>query len=231
MTKVAVPSTTKKYIKLDELEQTEKGPVYVLNNLKDNFKGMIVIPIARRNGNGHDVVRVPPTFIPVNLADQVSKVQLLDSTEFRQTINKGLIRLLHPDYAKTILSSEEAQVEAQEVANNMSRARTMVEASLLNESKPKGVAAMVNTEEDADPMEASGQVKKAKIPPSDKVVKFVRACLDLSLSSNEIVAKLKTMTLKTVDIKYAMQYFKTFPKVKAHLEKLLEAKKKAKTSA
>lgn len=230
--KMAVPSTMKKFTTVAELEQSEKGSVFVLNNLKGEYKGMIVIPVARKNGNGHDVVRVPPTFIPVDLTMQVSKVQLLDSTEFRQTINKGLIRLITKEYADTIMQQPEAQAEAQQVANNMSRARTMVEATLLSEGKKTGLAAMVNDAEDEDPevdAAATAKAVKEKVPPSPKIVTTVKSALDKNLSSADILAKLKNLApMKSVDLKYALRYFKTFPKVKTYLEAELEKKRKAK---
>lgn len=225
-TAVAVPSTLKKYTTLSELEASEKGPVYVMNNLKGEFKGMIIVPVARRQGNGHDVVRIPPTFIPVDLTQQVGKTQLMESTEFRQTVGKNLIRLVTTEYAEKILAQEDAQVEAQTVLNNMSRARTMVESTLLNEGKKTGAAAMVNDIEDENPIDSAGKINKEKIPVSSRVKLAVEQMLKAELSQPEIIAKLKNMApLRRVDIRHCLKYFKTFPRVNTYLEAELEKAK------
>ncbi len=230
---VAVRSTISKYTSIGELEKTDKGPIFVLNNLKGEYKGMIVVPVARRNGNGHDVIRIPPTFIPVDLTQQVGKVQLLESTEFRQTVSKGLIRLVTREYAEQILAQEDAQVEAQNVADNMSRAKTMVESSLLNDGKKRGVAAMVNDLDDPDAViDSSGKIDKEKVPPSSKIKLFVDKALAQHNSQPEIIAGLKNLApLKRVDIRHALKSFNTFPRVKKYLDdELAKAIKKAKAA-
>lgn len=127
-----VASNIRKYATISDLERTSKGSVFVINNLKQEVRGNIVIPVARKNGNGQDVVRVPPTFIPIDLTMQVSKSQLMESTEFRKTIANRLLLLVTPEYAETILDTPEGQEESRQVAASMSRARTMVEAEMLS---------------------------------------------------------------------------------------------------
>jgi len=147
--KQIVSSTIDKYTTLEALEKEEKGPVYVINNLKGAFKGMVIIPIARRSGNGQDVVRIPPTFIPVDLTMQVSKSQLMDSTEFRRTVGKKLVILVNPEYARRLLATADAQEEARQVSENMARAKLLVESQIMN-GNTNEESAMVNAVDDSE---------------------------------------------------------------------------------
>jgi hypothetical protein len=141
-----VVSTASKYTTLEELEKKTRGPVYVMNNLKQEMRANIVVPIARKNGNGYDVVRIPPTFIPVDLTHQVSKTQLMDSTEFRRTVQQRLVRLISPEYAAAILETEMGRKESAAVMDAMSRAKAMVESEMLSGKK----SSIVKDEDDED---------------------------------------------------------------------------------
>jgi hypothetical protein len=147
--KQIVSSTIDKYTTLEQLEKEPRGPVYVINNLKGVYKGMVIVPIARRNGNGQDVVRIPPTFIPVDLTLQVSKDQLLDSSEFRRTVGKKLVVLVNPEYARRLLDTEDGRREAQQVQENMARAKLMVESQIMN-GNTNEEASMVNDIDDSE---------------------------------------------------------------------------------
>ncbi len=147
--KQLVSSTIDKYTTLEQLEKEDRGPVYVINNLKGAYKGMIIVPITRRNGNGQDVLRIPPTFIPVDLTLQISKSQILESTEFRRTVGKKLVVLLNPEYARRLLATEEAQKEAQQVSENMARAKLMVESQVMNGNNNEE-SSMVNDIDDSE---------------------------------------------------------------------------------
>ncbi len=146
--KQIVSSTIDKYTTLEQLEKEDRGPVYVINNLKGAYKGMVIVPIARRSGNGQDVVRIPPTFIPVDLTLQVSKSQLLDSTEFRRTVGKKLVVLVNPEYARRLLDTEDGKREAQQVSENMARAKLMVESQIMN-GNTNEESSMVNDIDDS----------------------------------------------------------------------------------
>ncbi len=150
--KQIVSSTVEKYTTLEQLEKEDRGPVYVINNLKGAYKGMVIIPIARRNGNGQDVLRIPPTFIPVDLTLQVAKAQLLESTEFRRTVGKKLVLLMNPEYARRLLATPEGQKEAQQVSANMAQAKLMVESQVMGGNDESD---MVNSTDDADEESAS----------------------------------------------------------------------------
>lgn len=147
--KQIVSSTIDKYTTLEELEKSERGPVYVINNLKGAYKGMVIIPVARRRGNGQDVLRIPPTFIPVDLTLQISKAQILESTEFRRTVGKKLVVLLNPEYARRLLATEEAKAEARQVSENMARAKLLVESQIMN-GNTNDEASMVNDVDDSE---------------------------------------------------------------------------------
>jgi hypothetical protein len=259
--KQIVSSTIDKYTTLEQLEKEPRGPVYVINNLKGSYKGMVVVPIARRNGNGHDVLRIPPTFIPVDLTLQVSKDQLLDSSEFRRTVGKKLVVLVNPEYARRLLATEEAKRELQQVSENMARAKLMVESQIMN-GNTNEEASMVNEVDDhevdsinmhdsaslkdeddgeegerlprppnrnmtdrqkaqaAQALKNAEEAEEAKKPqPRTKFKHTIQICLDESKSQTEIVADLKGVRpLTMVELKYAVKYFKSMPRVMRFLE-------------
>lgn len=262
--KQIVSSTIDKYTTLEQLEKEDRGPVYVINNLKGGYKGMIIVPIARRSGNGQDVLRIPPTFIPVDLTLQVSKSQILDSTEFRRTVGKKLVILVNPEYARRLLATDEAQRELQQVSENMARAKLMVESQIMN-GNTNAETSMVNEVDDSEvdsasmhnaasheedegetEVEAKAPVRvksdrnmtdrqkaqaaqalknaeeeeEAKKPqPRTKFKHTVQICLDESKAQTEIVADLKGVRPFTmVELKYAVKYFKSMPRVMRFLE-------------
>ena len=66
-------------LKFSELEKLTSGGVYILNNTAGHERGKVVFTVPHANGQGHDTVIVPATFIPVDLLEQVSRRQLANS--------------------------------------------------------------------------------------------------------------------------------------------------------
>jgi len=130
-----VSSKTPKEITLAQLEETEKGSVFVINMSPRGYRGEIMFSAPKLNGNGADVVRIAKSWIPQDLTLQVTKQQLMMSSEFRGTVNKGLIRLLNPKYAEQILALDDARAEAEKLANERNAARSILRTAQLNEER------------------------------------------------------------------------------------------------
>ena len=130
-----VKGNMQKTITLQELERSSSNSVYVLNNSSDAKRGRgdILFSMPRQDG-GEDVVRVPKTWIPVDLTDQVEKPTLLRSSRFRRVVSSDMVTLLHPDYAEKMLESEAAQEEKERLDNEREAARAMLAA---NPTTPK----------------------------------------------------------------------------------------------
>lgn len=238
------PSTMEKYTTISDLEKSNKGRVWAMNNLSQ--AGMVLIGVPKRNGNGQDVAKIPHTFIPIDLTMQVNKAQLLDSSDFRKAVQSKLIRLVTDEYAAKILSSAEGKKEEQIVAQNMSRAKLAIESEILNGGK--GLVKEddedneVEADEDSDVSERNLTEKQKKVkaataqnksdrketdPSIDiRFRKLIANAVTEKMSQIEIVAMLKRRKGLTLpEIKYAQRYFRDFPKVARFL---LEAKEKAK---
>lgn len=127
-------SRVAKYTTIEELEKRNTGPVYVINATQKELAGNLLITIQKLTGNGSDLVRIPQTFVPIDLAMQVSKRQLLASSEFRSSINKGFLKLPSAEYAKMLLESETGKEESRRIQNEMIAARSLVENAAIQES-------------------------------------------------------------------------------------------------
>jgi hypothetical protein len=126
---VAVRSTEKKEITLRELENLETSAVYVINSSPRSHRGEIIFSVPRPNGVGEDVIRVPKTWIPVDLSDQVEKKNLMQSSRFRLNVSKKLLTLIHPDVAERVLEGEDATAEKERLDNLRSAATALMRSA------------------------------------------------------------------------------------------------------
>lgn len=95
----------------------ETGGVFVLNNTSGAERGVVIFTVPQNNGVDLDVVKIPATFIPIELTAQVSKKQLLSSSELRKCVNSRKIILLDEDYALELLDEEDAVKEKERLFN------------------------------------------------------------------------------------------------------------------
>lgn len=138
---MATSDTTRRYMSIAELENNDRGPVFVLNTATSP-EGKIILGIVRKNGIGQDPVRIPKTFIPIDLTHQVPRSQLLESSDFRRTINGGLIKLVTPEFAALILGTEEGKAEKTRIDNEMSAVVSLLEnESLTGKDSSEGSSA------------------------------------------------------------------------------------------
>lgn len=100
---------------LADVQKDDNPSVYVLNKSKGPEKGQIIIAVAKENGNGEDLLIIPRTFIPVDITAQISKEQLIKSTEFRKALNTRQLVIINPEDAQIILDTKEAQTEAERI--------------------------------------------------------------------------------------------------------------------
>lgn len=100
---------------ISELESGgPKDPIWCLNTSANSDAGQageIHVGIPKQNGTKIDPLFIPKTWLPQELTLQIPRAQLIDSSEFRQTINKGLITLIDAASAKAILAQEGAEEE------------------------------------------------------------------------------------------------------------------------
>lgn len=98
-------------ISINELERTKVGPVWVLNKSEGKHKGDIIFVCSKINGAGTDTIKVPLTYLPINLTEQVTRKQLLESSEFRRSIMINLVVVISEEDANSLLSMPGAREE------------------------------------------------------------------------------------------------------------------------
>ena len=241
----------RKYTTLEELEMSEKGSVWVLNNTRDNLEGKVICSIPKKNGNGADIIRVPRSFIPFDLTQQVGRSQLLESAEFRKTVNTKLIKLITPEYAAVLLGTDEAKEEQQRLVNEENKAKMLLkkagvvdgqvstgvgeddEEEFFDTSKgdatpkknKKSVAASVK--EEADVADSTKTIKKG---PSVKVQGIVAGASRDGLTEVQIVGKLKNVTLRRADLAFLSRTYSDKPRIMKFLKSALKELKEAATA-
>jgi hypothetical protein len=108
---------------INELEEMERGPIWVLNTSKQKFNMMadVFISIPGENGSTATSAMVPATWLPINLTDRFSRRALLRSTNFAEALQNGLMSVIGDEDARKILAgrdvaSERARLAAREQA-------------------------------------------------------------------------------------------------------------------
>lgn len=236
-----------KYTTIEELEKQDKGPVWVLNNTRDNLEGKVVVSIPKRNGNGADVIRVPRSFIPFDLTLQVPRPQLLDSADFRQTVGKKFLRLITPEYATVLLATEEARDEQVRLRNEASKAEAALKKAGVVDPNASGGVGEDDEDEffdtDGGPAKASKKKKsmatakeateptKAPRVASVKVQSIVATAKREEMTEVQILAKLRNVSkFRKADLAYLSKEYSDRPKIMKFLKEVL-AKLKAAAAA
>lgn len=236
-------SRGRKFTTIEELEKSEKGPIWVLNNTRDALEGKIVVSIPKKNGNGSDVIRVPRSFIPFDLTMQVGRAQILDSSDFRQTVGKKLLKLITPEYAAVLLATAEAKEEQTRLKNDENKAKMALKKAGIVDEVSSGVGE--DDEEEFFEVSASSERGKkaaakkteqkakakedtSKRSPSIKVQNLVATATRDEQTDTQILAAIKRMSnLKRIDLSYLSKQYQDKPKIIKHLKAVLAEKKAA----
>lgn len=129
----AVPNVPKT-ITLRELEGMKStSSIFVENTSPRTHRGDVLFQVSKPNGGVDDIVRVHKTWIPQDLTEQVPRKQLIDSANFRRTVNNGLVTLLHPDYAEGVLQTDDAKEESTRLRNLMNAASAILNSAAVTE--------------------------------------------------------------------------------------------------
>lgn len=98
-------------MKISDLEKTPTGPVWVTNVTEGADRSIIVLAVPRPNGTGVDSVKIPVTWIPIDLTGQVPKRQLMQSSDFRRAVTGGALMLMEEEAADKIRKEPGARAE------------------------------------------------------------------------------------------------------------------------
>jgi hypothetical protein len=223
-----VSSKIKKSMTIADLEDSgEKGAVWVLNTMTGDMQGQLLINVPKKHGNGQDLVRVPKTFIPMDLTDQVSKGQLLESSEFRKTITGGLLKLITPEYAELVLSSDEGKEERRRVTNEMNKAKTIIANAGIASDDDDEVDVEDASKEarklrDGSDNGKSGKTAKANV----KLQTAVNNGLEAEENEKQILARIKNHAvgndLTMADVKWLNTKLGDKPRIKKYLKEVYD---------
>lgn len=124
-------------IPLHEIESSGISTIWAVNNSKLSNLGQlgeIFAAIPKLRGHGFDNLRVPQTWLPCELTDQIPRDQLLASTEFRRLVNKRLVILIDARTAEKLNSQAGAERERRTLAAKEDNLRASGVAGTINAS-------------------------------------------------------------------------------------------------
>lgn len=107
-----------KALTISQVEQSKDSSVWVVNatGSAGNPKGIMNVTIVEGNGRS-STIRIPVTFIAVDLTTQATKSALLMSPDFRRIVSAGLLTLISEEDAQGLNNNEEARKENRRLMN------------------------------------------------------------------------------------------------------------------
>lgn len=103
-----------KRLTIRQAEVSDDSRLYVLNQSRAPRRGNINMTINGHGGEKH-TIQAPVTFIPVDLSNQLEKVLVLRSPNFRRLHASGFIAIVDADDAEKFLQRPEVQREFQKI--------------------------------------------------------------------------------------------------------------------
>lgn len=97
-------------VRISDLEKTKGGPVWAINKTRGASRSLLVLSVPKPQG-GSDSVKIPVTYLPVDLTGQVPKGQLMASSDFRRAVTSGYLELIDEASANKILEGPGAAEE------------------------------------------------------------------------------------------------------------------------
>jgi hypothetical protein len=215
-----VSSQIKKYTTLEEMEKSSKGPLFVMNTTSGDLSGKVLISIPKTNGQGHDMIRIPKTFIPVDVTlDGPPRKNIIQATDFRSSIGKGMIKLATREYAELLLNSPEGKEELRKLQNermainqvtsNMGMREETEEDEYVDSKSNVGAKAKADSEK-----RASGKASDVSI----KLRTMVSNAIEDDWTETKILAETRNYgQLTLLEIKFLNKKFKDLPRVSKYL--------------
>ena len=184
----------------DVLIEDKTKPIYVLNTTDP--KALVALNIKDVSGNPL-YGEFPKTWIPICITDMFPRRVLRDNHDIRTFLNKGILTLMSPKKAKTILSGTAAKQEKNRILSSKlaeKKSGYSKQATSLREAKKDVVRmeaeanAFANTKEES----TSGKVVK------DNVVDLCNRVIQESTTIPEAMQEFRTLgdTLLRIDLEY-----------------------------
>lgn len=112
-----------KYLTIAEIEEAPSSePIWALNGTGNvRTAGDLLVSVPKISGTKVDALKVPATWLATCLTEQIPRMQLLASSEFRQAVTRKLILLISKEDAATINQGFGAEEELQRLSEDEKR--------------------------------------------------------------------------------------------------------------
>jgi hypothetical protein len=137
-----------KPIRLSELDPSEtKGAIWVVNTAaqsKYHVQGQLIISVPSLTGGKEEALTVPYSWLPMDAAAHFPRARLLASTEFRKSVNNGLITIISEKDAQRLEETEGAEEERErlneldEIVRQQASARSISDANVEINGQQQG---------------------------------------------------------------------------------------------
>jgi hypothetical protein len=118
----SIQSVKTRPARLTDLSKEDALELYVLNNsanARHKSPGVVIVNVPL-SGNDTRIIRVPNTWVPVNIGLQLPKNKILESADFLQALNdRTLLGVLVKDAEAIFDEDPEAKEEWHRVAQNL----------------------------------------------------------------------------------------------------------------
>lgn len=109
--------------------QATNVPIWALNGSAEVREAAdLLITIPKLNGAKVDSLKLPSTWLPICITEQIPRAQLLAASEFRQAVNQGLVILINAKDAESMLDGEGAEEEKERLRETETRVRDALAA-------------------------------------------------------------------------------------------------------
>jgi hypothetical protein len=215
---------------LSELTESPSQQVWVLNvseQISPNGDKSEVYIIVRYNDE-HVSLHLPKTWLPINLSDRLPKKALVESANFLNSLHKGLIVPVTPEYA--------AEINGREGADEERRRLKELEEAVKAASRAKDINVEISgMKRDTLSSNSRGTIDVTNVSLSDNTIPAEAVTEEVSANFKALVKRLNSIpmteavnelklrgSLNKVYARYLYENIKHEP-IRKHLAKALAA--------
>lgn len=194
------------------LTKNKDAAIYVMNHSNiggQQKQGMVVITLT----DEEQALKIPKTFIPIDITASFPADTILKSPNFRQTVQRGLVKLVDSEEADLFMENEEAQRELQRILSisekydqdlNQEMAQITSETSPDKSQPAEKAAPVISMDRINDAKEVDGRNEAVGILwsvfqilndpeiPNDRQLGAIRNVADKKLVDYQYIAKMST---------------------------------------
>lgn len=201
---------------IQQIEDLGKGPLYVLNNTGNapgTKSGNVLLAIPRLTGNGNPIMlRIPATWLPIEVTSQIAYSQLVPTHEFRNAINNNWIIPISREYAEHLLSKPGAQEEKERLEEEYKAA--------INAGPARGMSEEETMQIDDGASSTNTFVNQIDGFEPSFIAKVNRW---IAMEDIAVLNELRSMgRIKRSQLNYILSRLKNHPKTCASIERILK---------